>query len=363
MSSTTEIEVVTSTLAEFDRVGAGLADLRAKYHGVVFAVTTAAGMKEAVAARAALRVPRLDVERLRKAAKAPLLEIGRKLDAEAKRITADIEALENPIDAQIQAELDRKEAEKAAKAAAELARLEKISAAIAEIAALPGRYARASSKEVGDVHDELEARALTTDVFQERHVEALNVKAQTLVELKALQRAAAEREAEAARIAAEREELAAHRAAEAKRQADEAARLAAEREALDRQRREQEAEALRVREQQAEADRIAREAVAAEQARIAAEAQRLADERAAFEKQQQDAAEAARKAAEPPAPTPAPAAAKNDEEALPFDAPKRPTAGELVDAIANEFGVNPLIAWDWLRSTNFHEPIELPLAA
>ena len=49
---------VESALTEFEKIEAGLADLRAKYGGVVFDVTTTAGMEEAVVARREIRDPR-----------------------------------------------------------------------------------------------------------------------------------------------------------------------------------------------------------------------------------------------------------------------------------------------------------------
>ena len=110
----TELTEVTKAVAEFDRVGAGLAELRKQYGNVVYDVTTTAGMNDAKVARAAIREPRYEIERIRKAAKAPILALGKKLDTEAARITSELEKLERPIDGAIKAEEDRKEAEKQA---------------------------------------------------------------------------------------------------------------------------------------------------------------------------------------------------------------------------------------------------------
>ena len=51
-----------AAITEFDRVQAGIADLKTKYEGVIFPVATTAGMRDAVAARAAVREPRLAIE-------------------------------------------------------------------------------------------------------------------------------------------------------------------------------------------------------------------------------------------------------------------------------------------------------------
>lgn len=87
----TEIEQVSKALAEFNAVEAGLAALRQQYAGAVFDVTSADGLTKAKAARMALREPRYEIERIRKSAKAPILALGRKLDDDAKRLTAEIE--------------------------------------------------------------------------------------------------------------------------------------------------------------------------------------------------------------------------------------------------------------------------------
>lgn len=75
----------------------------------------------------AAREPRYEVERIRKAAKAPILAIGKRLDADAARITAELEKIEAPIDAQIKAEEREAKARRDAEAAeaAERLRLER----------------------------------------------------------------------------------------------------------------------------------------------------------------------------------------------------------------------------------------------
>lgn len=108
----TELTEVTKAVAEFDRVALGLASLREKYGSVVYDVATTAGMTDAKAARLAIREPRYEIERIRKAAKAPILALGKKLDSEAAQITGELEKLEAPIDGAIKAEEERKEREK-----------------------------------------------------------------------------------------------------------------------------------------------------------------------------------------------------------------------------------------------------------
>lgn len=234
-----EIEQVQGVLTEFSRVEAGLAALRAKHGNTVYEVSTTAGMEAAKAARAEIREPRFAVEKVRKAAKAPLLAIGRRIDAEAVRITEAILAIETPIDDQIKAEEARKVAEREAKKAAEVERL-RLEAA-AKLKAEEERLA-----------------AERAAIAEERR--------------KAEEAAAAER----AKLAAERAKAEAE-AAEAKREAE--IELAAQRKAIAEAKEKADLEAAAER-ARLKADREAAERVAAEQA---AEAERLAAERAEIE--------------------------------------------------------------------------------
>src|SRR4030067_685012 len=64
------MDKVTAALADFERIGACLTELRTRYPAdLAYDVTTKAGMAEAVAHRAAWRDPRVKVEKLRVAAK------------------------------------------------------------------------------------------------------------------------------------------------------------------------------------------------------------------------------------------------------------------------------------------------------
>lgn len=54
------LEIVTAAKADVDAVAAGLDDLEKRYKGVVYDVTTPAGMKQATEARDAIREPRGD---------------------------------------------------------------------------------------------------------------------------------------------------------------------------------------------------------------------------------------------------------------------------------------------------------------
>ena len=130
---------MTTQIAEYSPTAAAMAELRQKYENAVFEVSTTNGMAEAIAARRAIREPRIALEKLRKELKAPALERSRLIDAEAKELTQQLEALEGPIDAQIKAEEQRKDADKAERERIErekMAELQKRVASVREIAVL-----------------------------------------------------------------------------------------------------------------------------------------------------------------------------------------------------------------------------------
>lgn len=293
-----------AAITEFDRVQAGIADLKTKYEGVIFPVATTAGMREAVAARAAVREPRLATEKARKAGKAPLLALGKIIDEKAKWITAELVAIEDPIDEQIKAEEARKEAERQAKANAERKRIAAHQEMIGSIRERALRMRGESSLSILSDIKALEECSVSADEFEEFADAARKAKAETIEELHALYASAIAREEaaakaeedriererlqaeEAARLAAERKELERMRAEQAERDRIEALRIAAERADLARQQAEaaakqrkveEEAEAARreadakAARERAEADRIAREAREEEQAKMDAD--------------------------------------------------------------------------------------------
>jgi hypothetical protein len=261
MTEKTNLERVSGALVEFKSVDAGLAALREKHAGVVFDVETKAGFEAAKAARAEVRAPRLRVEQIRKDAKAPLLQLGRELDAEAKRITEALEAIETPIDKQIKAEEERKERERQAAIARESERVTEIRRRIDAIRGWPSQYAGQGSlllnqqvqlargyvigPEFAEFQDEA-ARALALSIEAlERELAGAQKREEEKAELDRLRAEQAKRDAEA-KAQREAEERAA-----AERRAAEEAELKARREKLEQEEREARA--------QREAERQARE--------------------------------------------------------------------------------------------------------
>jgi len=224
-------------VVEFSKTDAALADLRKRLSGTLFEVTTTAGMRDAKAARAELRGLRTDLERRRKELKAPLLEAGRIVDTEAKRITGELSALEEPIDAQIVNEEQRKEAERAAKERAERDRVDSIQTRIRWFTEQVAAAARViTARDVEAIIGRVELVDVTDSTFAEFTASADDAKRGALQELRAMELAAANRVAEAERITAERAELDRQRAEHDAAVAAERERMAAQQRAIDEER-------------------------------------------------------------------------------------------------------------------------------
>jgi hypothetical protein len=275
-------------IQEYTQTAAALALLNEKYSGQLFAVTTTQGMDEAKKARAEVKGYRVALEKLRVELKAPALERTRLIDAEAKRITAELLAIEAPIDQQIKEEERRKEEEKAEEARAEAACLASIAAKISAIRNRVTEIANQNAVTITLALEKVENLELAPEDFEEFMPDALAAQQETVAALKAAldARIAYELEqarlkekqaAEAARIAAEREELAKLREAEAARKAEEA-RIAAEAKAKANAEaaeihQKQEAEAARIAAAQQELDERQRKIEEAEaEAKAKAEA-------------------------------------------------------------------------------------------
>lgn len=202
-----EPEVLDAPIAEYSPVEAGLAELRDKVAKTVYDITTTAGDKTARALRLECVTLRSSVEARRKEVKAPLLAKERALDAEAARITAEIQKIETPLDAAIKAEEKRKADEKAARERAEAEARRKIDQAISDISYVPVYASGKPSAKIDELRTELRARELTEEEFGARIGEAGMARSAALVKLDAMHDAAVAQETEAARLAAERADL------------------------------------------------------------------------------------------------------------------------------------------------------------
>ena len=280
---------MNTQITEYTQTEAALALLRENYgiYGQVGAdldLFVTKNMAVAKEARAEVRGYRVALEKLRVELKAPALERTRLIDAEAKRITAELLAIEEPIDNAVKAEERRKEEEKTAKARAEAQRVAGIQRRIAAIRALAGNATGQRAAAIAEIAQQVTAIQINPADYGEFLPDALDALAETRQQVAAMlatqqqfeeeqARIQAEQAAEQARIQAEREELAQLQA----KQAEEQARVKAEQ---DRIQAEQAAEQARI---QAEQDRIQaeREALARLQAKQAEEQARIQAEKAA----------------------------------------------------------------------------------
>ena len=349
----------TTAVAEYSPIAAGLAAARARYADVVWDLTTTRGNEEARRARKELVSLRTGLEAKRKELKAPLLAQAKLVDDEAKRITAELLQLEEPIDELIRADERRREEERAALEAAEKARVAGIRERIAAIVAQPVKAARIrSSALLQTAIDNLAAQKISADEFEEFADGARLAHADALAAMRVMLDAIREREAEEARVRAEREAQAQRDAAAAAERA-EAERLA--REAREAEERRLAAERAEFERQQAEA-RAAQEAQAA---RLAAQQAEIERQAAELRAQQEEAARAAAEAeaaavaeAEPVAePEPeqiADTAAEPVAEAEPASPPTlprratRPTDDDIIATLALHYRVHELKVIEWL---------------
>ena len=268
-----DIEMIEEVgIVEYSKTEAALADLRERMANVEYDVTTVKGMDIAKKDRAEVRGLRTGLEAMRKQIKAPALAHCQLIDAEAKRITAELLKLEEPIDSQIK----RREAElEAERVARELAERQRITAIHERIASITGYHALALECRTADrvqaLLDKMEAVWVAfnhEEDFGEFGAEAQSAYLTTGASLAAIieqkriedaERAAvkAAQVAEAARLA---EEKAATEAA-AKKLADERAAFEAEQAAFRKKQAAVQAESLAREEAhlRAIADQVAKE--------------------------------------------------------------------------------------------------------
>lgn len=186
-----DLTTIKTQLGQYDKIEAGLSDLEQRFKGVVYPVATKEGMKEAQDALKAIRGPRYKLEQARKAAKAPILALGRVIDSRAKEITARLVALETPIDQQV-----------VHQEAIEAERVAKIQRLLAWVRDLPAGMVGQPLAELTHTISELEA--LDMAEFAEFAEEAAVLVAAALRQVGALADVA--RQAEAERLRLQREE-------------------------------------------------------------------------------------------------------------------------------------------------------------
>jgi colicin import membrane protein len=244
-----DTQTVTA-LVQYDVDEATLAATREKC--ATLSADTPKGYEEVRVAIGALRTTRVGIEKKRVELKADALAFGRLVDSEAKRLTALVSAIEDPLIEKKKAIDDEKDRVRREAEAAKLAAIQAEVEANRQIEEMKLREAReAEEARLAEERAKLAAERAALDA-ERKAAEEKAAAAQAILD-------AARREAEKA-AAAERAKLDAERRAEEERQRAarkvEEDRLRAEREKLDAERRAVEAE--RQKAERAEFERQAR---------------------------------------------------------------------------------------------------------
>lgn len=277
-AATAESDVQTALVPVAERAALALSSTKteehlkalATKHQAITVIKDKAGREQAHNAAMELQKARTTIEKIAKEARDDATKFSKAVIAEERRLIAITEAEEKRLFAVRDAWDAEQERIRREKAEAEERRVQRIRAAIDSIRAMPGNMLIANSAQLTEAIEDL--REIVIDgSYEEFMPQAELAKVEALDKLAELRTAADAREAEAAKLAAERAELERARA----EQAAQAAELA-------RQVRElQEANARAAAEVAAAAQRAIDEANA--------KSKREAEEREAFLRQQQDA--------------------------------------------------------------------------
>lgn len=245
-------------IAEYAKTALAVADLRSRYKGLVFELDSAAKIREAKKNVAEVRCYRTALEDERKRIKQPALDRCRLIDDEAKRLTAELRELEDPMKAQIDAKEAEIEAERIRVAQAEQDRVDGHRAAIQRMRDFPlslqGKPSSVIETRIADfVSRNVEEGNVGFHKFEEFADEAKDAYIAAVASARDLLQRQWDHEAEQEKIRQERAELDRMRAENERLQ-----REAQERIEADARKAREEAEA-QLRAEQAERDRIAAE--------------------------------------------------------------------------------------------------------
>ena len=226
---------ITTALAAYEPVEAKLAEIRAKYEGRVYDVSTADGLKTAKAVTREINATMIDLEKRRKAAGEKALRVCQGLNDGARRLKFALSAIHDPIEKIVRAEEQRLATERAEAERKEAQRVAEIQARIAAL--YPSFTVSTTARQISDAIDRVEAVEIDAS-FAEFEDDAYMAKTCSINRMRSLLEEVEirehEREAalEAARKAEEENRRLREQLAEQERQ--EQARLAAEE--LERQR-------------------------------------------------------------------------------------------------------------------------------
>ncbi len=285
-------ELIKNELQKYGVTDAAIAKLNADYMALtVKTPQDMAGYEVVKKARIDIKKRRVEVEKTRVQLKAESLEYGRRVDGEAKRITALLEPIETHLTAQEKIVDDEKARIKAEAEAKEAARIQ---ARVDRIFAFGASFTGQNYIAYGLQIPAALVKACADEQFEQFVAQVQGEKDKEDARLKAEEDA---RKAEAerlAKVAAEQEAERQRLAAEAKKQAEETERVKAEQEAAARKIREDQ-EAIERAKQKLIDDEAARlKAIEDEKKRVESEKKRAEE----LEKAKKEAAEKALRDAE-----------------------------------------------------------------
>lgn len=312
---------ISNELQKYNITDAAISQLRDKYLALVVKdCADKKGYERVHEARMDIVKRRTSVEKTRKDLKAESLEYGRRVDAEAKRITALLEPIEAHLTDQEKIVTDELARLKAEKEAAEAARIQ---ARVNRLYDCGARFDGTTYSAMGLMIPETIVKMASDDQFDGfcREIEAKA--AEEAARIEAVEAARKAEEERLAKVAAEQEAERKRLEEIARQQAEEAARIKAEHEAIEREIKEAqekvEAERKRLADEEAarlkkiedekrHAEEIARQKEELEKAKVEAAEKAKQEEAARIQREAEEKAEkerlakiaAARKAAKAP---------------------------------------------------------------
>lgn len=215
-----QFEAATAKI-EYNVTEEGLIQLRKECTGLK--ASDKESYKVVTQALSSVRNLRTGVEKLRVEYKADALEYGRRIDAEAKRVTALLVEIENPLKTEKDAWDNELARIKLEKEKLERERINSIIDRIERIKNAPLKHQGKNSNELSEIIGSFETNYINMDQFDyaEFAAQANGAKASTSTRLKEMRDLAQKQEIEAIRLAAERKQLEEEKAAwEAKKAAE-----------------------------------------------------------------------------------------------------------------------------------------------
>ena len=201
-----ELQKKTLGVIEYNPTNASIAVLAEKYKDLPD-IKTKGGYEAAKVCIREITTLRTGVEKKRKELKADSMAYGKKVDEEAKRITANLKAIEQPVRDLKEEHDNRIETEKQAAIDTENARVEGIREAIDSYKKHIGWSQDYDAKKLSEVINIIKAEDLDEVFFEEFYVDALRERNSVIMTLESNLKTLVDQEAEKLQIESDRKEL------------------------------------------------------------------------------------------------------------------------------------------------------------